>query len=83
VVSADRAVEAFTWLTTGQAAGTAAGAAAVGALAQAGAVAGLGLVAAAPAAAAAIACARRRSLGADLGPRLTQGIAGPGGCPRE
>ncbi len=52
VVSADRAVEAFTWLTSGQAAGTAAG-------------------------------ARRRSLGADLGSRLSQGIAGPGGCPRE
>jgi MFS transporter len=34
LVPGDRAVEAFTWLTTGQAAGTAAGAAAAGALAQ-------------------------------------------------
>jgi hypothetical protein len=61
VVSGDRAVEAFTWLTTGQAAGTAAGAAAAGALAQHGTSDAFALVAACAVLAAIIAVVRRWS----------------------
>jgi len=62
VVDAPRAVEALTWLTTGQGAGMAAGAAAGGALAAGGAVDMLALAAAAAAAAAALASWRRGAL---------------------
>ena len=62
VVSTDRAVEAFTWLTTGQAAGTAAGAAIAGALTQRATAGGLILVAICGAAAALITVLRRGSL---------------------
>lgn len=62
VVSADRAVEAFPWLTTGQAAGTAAGAAAAGALTRHGNADAFALVAACAAVGAVIAASRRRSL---------------------
>jgi MFS family permease len=62
VVSTDRAVEAFTWLTTGQAAGTAAGAAIAGALTQRASAGGFILVALCGAAAALITVLRRDSL---------------------
>ena len=62
-VSSDRAVEAFTWLTLGQAAGTAAGAAIGGALAQRASVDALAVVCVSAGAAAGIALIRRGSLG--------------------
>lgn len=62
VVPADRAVEAFTWLTTGQAAGTALGASTAGQLAMSKPTAAFYLVAFSAAAVAAIAVARRRTL---------------------
>jgi len=62
VVPSDRAVEAFTWLTTGQAIGTAVGAAAAGHLAKSSPTAGLYLVACAATAVAVLAVARRRTL---------------------
>ena len=62
VVSAARAVEALTWLTTAQGAGMAAGAAAGGALARGGAIDMLVLAAAPAAAAAALAIGRRGAL---------------------
>ena len=62
VVGSDRAVEAFTWLTTWQGLGVAVGAAAAGQLATAHATNGLLLVAAAPVVGAAIAVIRRPTL---------------------
>jgi Major Facilitator Superfamily len=62
VVCTERAVEAFTWLTTGQAAGTAAGAAIAGALTRGARADGFILVALSGVLAAAIATLRRRSL---------------------
>ena len=62
VVSTDHAVEAFTWLTTGQAAGTAAGAAIAGALTQRASAGGFISVAICGAAAALITVLRRDSL---------------------
>jgi hypothetical protein len=59
VVVARRAVQAFTWLTTAQGAGLAAGAAAAGALARGGAVDVVVLAAAAAATAAAAAIGLR------------------------
>jgi len=64
VAPADRATEAFTWLTTSQAAGMAIGAAAAGRLAQISPTDPLLLIIAFAALAAAIAIARRHSLGA-------------------
>jgi MFS family permease len=62
VVAPDRAVEAFTWLTTWQGVGIAAGAAAAGQLAQSGPSRALALAAIAPLPAAVMAIARRRTL---------------------
>lgn len=62
VVAADRAVEAFTWLTTGQAAGTAVGAAAAGQLTRSSPTAALVLVACSASVVAVVAAARRRTL---------------------
>ncbi len=65
VVGPDRAVEAFTWLTTWQGLGVAVGAAAAGQLANAHATSALLLAAAAPAVGALVAVIRRRTLIAD------------------
>ena len=75
VVGPDRAVEAFTWLTTWQGLGVAVGAAAAGQLAKAHATSALLLAAAAPAVGALLAVSRRRTLiaGADAAPE-SQGI---------
>lgn len=62
IVPTDRAIEAFTWLTTGQAAGTAAGAAVAGQLAKTSPTAALWLVCCSAAAVAILALARRRTL---------------------
>jgi MFS family permease len=62
VVPHDRATEAFTWLTTSQAAGTAVGAAGAGRLAQTDSTAALLLVIAFAVLASAIALARRSAL---------------------
>jgi MFS family permease len=62
VVPANRAVEAFTWLTTGQAAGTALGASTAGQLARSSPTAALYLVAVAAVAVAVVAVVRRRTL---------------------
>jgi len=62
VVSTNRAVEAFTWLTTGQATGTAVGAAAAGHLARVHPTTDLYLVAGAATAVAVLAVARRGTL---------------------
>jgi predicted MFS family arabinose efflux permease len=62
VVAPDRAVEAFTWLTTGSAVGMALGAACAGQLARAGELAGLGLSSCCAVAAAGVAGVRRRTL---------------------
>lgn len=62
IVASDHAVEAFTWITTGQGAGLAAGAAATGQLARSGPSSALLLVAFPAAAAAAIAVVNRSAL---------------------
>jgi hypothetical protein len=69
VVASDRAVEAFTWLTTGQAAGTAVGAALAGQLASSSPAAALHLVAASATAVAVIAILRRHTLRPDAHPK--------------
>jgi MFS family permease len=75
VVGPDRAVEAFTWLTTWQGLGVAVGAAAAGQLAKTDATSALLLAAAAPAVGALVAVIRRRTLiaGAEAAPE-SQGI---------
>ncbi|MFZ1992724.1 MAG: MFS transporter [Solirubrobacteraceae bacterium] len=65
VVAPERAVEAFTWLTTGQAAGSAAGAAGAGALVHGGTTVTFGVVGGCAVAAAAIAFIRRGTLTSD------------------
>jgi len=62
VVAPERAVEAFTWLTTGQAAGSAAGAAATGALVHRGLPLAFVFVAGSAGVAAALAIGRRGTL---------------------
>jgi hypothetical protein len=62
VVPPARAVEAFTWLTTAQAAGSAAGASLAGTLVRDGTTRAFALVAICAAAAAGIAIARRSTL---------------------
>lgn len=67
VVASERAVEAFTWLTTGQAGGSAAGAAAARALVHRGVSLAFGLVGSSAAVAAAVAIGARHTLRQESG----------------